>query len=142
MKTDQKNDRPRWKVRTFDNITGDNLSEVNEFLQHFYKGKFVVENVVPYYDTLIKPALKLGRHLFWTNFNVWAQEEKQPKGFITKANLQGKKEMMDWLGIHFDEVIYYGKNHCPVQILRNCVHPKVGLQIYNSAFNIHQTQLL
>lgn len=38
---------------------------------------------------------------------------------------------MDWLGIHFDENIYYGKNHCPVQILRNCVHPLIGASILN-----------
>ncbi|MEK6878299.1 MAG: DNA cytosine methyltransferase, partial [Nanoarchaeota archaeon] len=106
------------------------------FLQHFFKGKWVVENVVPYYEPLIKPTKRIGRHLFWANFDIQAQEVKQPKGFITKSNLQGKKEMMDWLGLHFEDVIYYGKNHCPVQVLRNCVHPNLGLEIFNSAFSI------
>ncbi|MDR4892250.1 MULTISPECIES: DNA cytosine methyltransferase [unclassified Chryseobacterium] len=109
------------------------LYEVIVFLQHFFKGKWVVENVVPYYEPLIVPTKKIGRHLFWSNFEIKAEEVKQPKGFITKANLQGKKEMMDWLGIHFDEVIYYKKNHCPVQILRNCVHPDLGKQILDCA---------
>ena len=39
------------------------------FLQHYFKGKFVVENVTPYYEPLI-PAIKRGRHLYWTNFNL------------------------------------------------------------------------
>ena len=39
------------------------------FLKHFYKGKYVVENVNPYYEPLIA-ATKRGRHLYWTNFNL------------------------------------------------------------------------
>lgn len=101
------------------------------FLTHFFKGKFVVENVVPYYEPLIKPTVRLGRHLFWSNFEISDFHIEQPKKFIQKSNLQGKKEMMDWLDIHFDEVIYYKNNHCPVQILRNCVHPKLGNHIFN-----------
>jgi DNA (cytosine-5)-methyltransferase 1 len=102
------------------------------FLKHFFKGQWVVENVKPYYEPLIKPSAEIGRHLFWSNFEVRALEVKQPKNFINTANLQGKKEMMDWLGIHYDEVIYYKNNHCPVQILRNCVHPKMGLDIFQN----------
>ena len=108
------------------------LYELITFLQHFFKGDWVVENVVPYYDPLIKPTKKIGRHLFWASFNINAEEVKQPKGFINKSNLQGKKEMMDWLGMQFDEVIYYKGNHCPVQVLRNCVHPILGKQILES----------
>ncbi len=121
----------RHKVADFPDFK---LYEVIVFLKHFFKGKWVVENVVPYYEPLIKPSAQIGRHLFWTNFEVRAQEVKQPKGFINKATLQGKKEMMDWLGIQFDEVIYYKNNHCPVQILRNCVHPDLGLQVFESAY--------
>lgn len=40
------------------------------FLQHYYRtGKFVVENVIPYYEPLI-PAIKRDRHLYWTNFKL------------------------------------------------------------------------
>lgn len=103
------------------------------FLQNFYKGDWVVENVVPYYKPLVEPTVKIGRHLFWSNKTLFGiQDVKRPKGFINKSNLQGKKELQDWLGIHFEETIYYKNNHCPCQILRNCVHPDLGLQIYNS----------
>ena len=99
-------------------------------LQNFFKGKFVVENVRPYYAPLIAPTQTNGRHIFWSNFEFMAFDVPQPKGFITKSNLAGKKAMMEWLGIFYDENIYYGNNHCPVQILRNCVHPLIGEHIF------------
>ena len=49
------------------------------FLQHFYKGKYCIENVTPYYEPLI-PAQKVGRHLFWSNFYI--KPIKQPKDDI------------------------------------------------------------
>lgn len=111
------------------------LYEVIIFLTHFFKGKWVVENVKPYYKPLIEPTKIIGRHVFWANFEIFAEEVKQPKGFIQKSNLQGKKDMQEWLGFPFiEETIYYGNNHCPVQIYRNCVHPQLGLQILESSF--------
>lgn len=106
------------------------------FLQHFFKGKWVVENVVPYYEPLIKPTVRCGRHLFWSNFPIEPLEIKQPKNAINLATVAGKKVMMDWLGIHYEKNIYYEGNHCPAQVLRNCVHPKLGLHVFESA-NIH-----
>ena len=60
-------------------------------------------------------------------------KEKKPKDFINMCNVNGKKALQDWLGIHYEENIYYGNNHCPAQILRNCVHPDLGLKIYQQA---------
>ena len=39
------------------------------FLQHHFKGKYVVENVIPYYEPLMNPV-KRGRHLYWSNFQL------------------------------------------------------------------------
>jgi DNA (cytosine-5)-methyltransferase 1 len=103
------------------------------FLQNFFGGKFVVENVRPYYKPLIDGVV-VGRHLFWSNFDFKCNDIKRPNGFINRSNLAGKKALMDWLDIHYDENIYYAGNHCPAQILRNCVHPKIGEQIFNQAF--------
>lgn len=102
------------------------------FLQHFFKGRWVVENVVPYYTPLL-PAKKMGRHLIWSNFDFEHFDVPRPKGFINQADTTGKKALMDWLGIYYEENIYYGKNHCPAQILRNCVHPAVGKHIFDAA---------
>ena len=103
------------------------------FLEHFFKGQYVVENVKPFYTPLVAPSKQVGRHLFWSNFEFEADEVKQPKNFINQATVSGKKLLQDWLGIHYEENIYYGNNHCPAQILRNCVHPDLGLQIFNQA---------
>lgn len=35
----------------------------------------------------------------------------------------------------FENKIYIDGNHCPAQILRNCVHPDLGLHILNCALN-------
>jgi len=104
------------------------------FLQNFFKGKWVVENVVPYYKPLIEPSKQIGRHLFWSNFKIDAEDVPAPPNFINQCNLAGKQALMDWLGIHYEENIYYNKNHCPAQVLRNCVHPKIGEQVLRSAY--------
>jgi DNA (cytosine-5)-methyltransferase 1 len=102
------------------------------FLQHFFKGRWVVENVKSFFEDLI-PAQTIGRHKYWSNFDVGDYVEPTPKDFINLCNVAGKKKLQDWLGIHYEENIYYGNNHCPAQILRNCVHPNEGLAIYERA---------
>lgn len=121
----------RHKLKRYPNMS---IYQEIIFLQNFFKGKWVVENVVPYYDPLIKPTAKCGRHLFWSNFPITPFEIKQPKNAINLATVSGKKVMMDWLGIHYEENIYYEGNHCPAQVLRNCVHPELGLHVFNCAF--------
>src|SRR5690606_13001595 len=39
------------------------------FLDNYFKGEYVVENVIPFYSPLIH-GKKRGRHLYWTNFNL------------------------------------------------------------------------
>jgi len=123
------NKATRHKNRRFPNME---LYEEILFLQHFYKGRWIVENVAPFYEPLIE-AKKVGRHLFWGNFEFIAVDVKRPSNFINMANVAGKKALMEWLGIHYEENIYYANNHCPAQILRNCVHPDLGLQIFDQA---------
>ena len=55
------------------------------FLQHWFKGKYCVENVIPYYEPLI-PAQKRGRHLYWTNFTLPGDLGERPMGIM--ANVQ------------------------------------------------------
>tara|TARA_S200002703_G_scaffold22131_1_gene18837 strand:- start:28112 stop:28687 length:576 start_codon:yes stop_codon:yes gene_type:complete len=94
---------------------------------------WVVENVVPYYKPLIEPSTKVGRHLFWSNFEITAEDVKRPAGFINLDNRAGAEKLKNWLGIDYDGYVYYDGNHCPAQILRNAVHPKIGLHILNDA---------
>ena len=102
-------------------------------LKHFFKGKWVVENVVPYYEALMPPTKKLGRHLFWSNFYISAVDIKSPSNFINNGTVEAANELADWLGIKYEKPIYYKGNHCPAQVLRNCVHPLIGNQVFSCA---------
>ena len=101
------------------------------FLQHFFKGRWVVENVKPFYQPLIQPTKMLGRHCFWCNFEITNFDLQSPKGFIMSGTIKEAEILKQWLGIQYKGQIYYENNHCPGQVLRNCVHPTLGLHIFN-----------
>lgn len=97
------------------------------YLTHFFQGHWVVENVKPFYEPLISPTAVLGRHYFWASFPISQFDMPNHKGFIAGTNnVQASERLKDWLGIHYQGNIYYKDNHCPGQVLRNCVHPNVG----------------
>jgi len=90
------------------------------FLQYNFKGKWVVENVKPYYKPLIDPTFILQRHYFWSNFEVEQKEFK--KDVIRRAQIPQLQEKFG-----YDLSGYKIKNKR--QVLRNCVEPEVGLHI-------------
>jgi DNA (cytosine-5)-methyltransferase 1 len=94
------------------------------FLRQFFKGQWVVENVIPYYKPLIPPSFTLDRHNFWTNFDIPKKEEKRYHN-VARA----KKEILaDYHGIEIPEGT---KNQR--QLLRNAVNPVLGNHILESA---------
>ena len=96
------------------------------FLQNFTKNtdiKFVVENVKPYYEPFVKPTAKLGRHLFWANFEI---PETEIKDGLTH-NERGSSEKG-----YFD-LREYKIKHRKDQIIRNCVDPNVGQYVLGCA---------
>jgi DNA (cytosine-5)-methyltransferase 1 len=97
------------------------------FLQHNFKGKFVVENVKPYYDTLIKPNIELERHLFWSNFEI--KDMKFEKTNIRTAQIKDLEQQHG-----FDLSNYKLSNKR--QVLRNCVNPKLGKHIFDNYLNL------
>lgn len=105
------------------------------FLKEFFKGKWVVENVKPYYEPLISTTKIIGRHYFWSNFDISDFELNSPKGFITTGTVKESERLKEWLGIYYDGNIYYKNNHCPGQVLRNCVHPKLGQHVYSCSLS-------
>jgi DNA (cytosine-5)-methyltransferase 1 len=104
------------------------------FLNNFYNGKWIVENVKPYYEVIIKQSKKIGRHLFWCNFCLTDFNPPKFNNFIITGKTGETEELKKWLGLSYEGNIYYKGNHCPGQILRNCVHPELGLHIFNCAF--------
>jgi DNA (cytosine-5)-methyltransferase 1 len=102
------------------------------FLQYYFDGKWVVENVNPYYEPLITPSTKLGRHLFWSNFNI-------PTILYKEADIKdGKRD--EWQALHGFDISGYKIDNRKDQILRNCVHPETGLHILNRARDIQTSE--
>lgn len=93
---------------------------------------WVVENVIPYYDYLIEPTAIIGRHVFWANFFI-SDDFEAPHfpDMMNATNVKASERLKEWLGLSYEGNIYYEGNHCPAQVLRNCVHPELGLHIYN-----------
>lgn len=104
------------------------------FLKHNFKGKFVVENVIPYYTPLIKPTAMRERHCFWANFNIQSKES------VNTADQPIEEVMSNSDRFGFSIV---GKKFTKRkdQILRNLVNPAIGLFIFNSAFKDVQHSL-
>jgi len=101
------------------------------FLQHYYRtGKYVVENVIPYYEPLI-PAKKRGRHLYWTNFNL--PSDLNDRRF---AISQTKNELAELCKFHNIDVSSYKGEQSLLKIGRNLVDYEAGLTIFNTAKNI------
>jgi len=117
------------------------------FLQSWFKGKYCVENVIPYYNPLI-PAQQYHRHLFWCNFKIRTTSKKNPPKQINIKAQKGKKQKpwiqnddIDYMAklLGFDKIkkrVYLNGNHSPGQLFRNAVHPEVGLMILNCARDI------
>lgn len=97
------------------------------FLQHNFKGRYVVENVRPYYKPLIAPDIELDRHYFWSNMFIFSTEFERPK--LRSAQIPDLEEALG-----FDLSGYKLPNKR--QVLRNCVLPSVGKYILDCAVDI------
>lgn len=100
------------------------------FLQHHFKGRYVIENVIPYYEPLIT-AKKRGRHLYWTNFNL-PTDLKERKSSI----MEGSDEVGRWCEFHdYNFRKYKGKQRTD-KIARNLVDYEAGKTILETALGI------
>lgn len=93
-------------------------------LKHYFKGKWIVENVKSYYEPLYKPQ-EFDRHYAWANFNI-PPFKANNKGFI-KNHVSGLKDL------HGFDISKYKLDGRKDQILRNAVNPEAGLAILNEA---------
>lgn len=90
------------------------------FLDNYFDGYYVVENVIPYYEPLIN-SIKLGRHLFWSNLKL------ESKKFPKRGNFDNIKILSEYLG--YDTTSW--KNVNKILLLRNCVENDVSKYIYD-----------
>lgn len=106
------------------------------FLQHHFTGKYVVENVIPYYQPLIT-AQERDRHLYWTNFNLPMSLNGRVKHFGDSKN--GSTETLSsWSEFHNYDFSKYKGNQLLLKIARNLVDYEAGLTIFNVARGIYE----
>lgn len=74
------------------------------FLKHHFTGAWAVENVISYYEPLIRPT-KLGRHYIWSNF------------FIREKDFE------------YQDIRSLSGTSAKDKLLRNAVEPELGLYI-------------
>lgn len=100
------------------------------FLNNWFDGKYLIENVIPYYEPLI-PAQKRGRHLYWCNFILPTN--------IGERKIQigaGVDEVGKLCKFHdFDFYKYKGSQRID-KIARNLVDYEAGKTILATALNI------
>ena len=98
------------------------------FLKNFApkKTKWVIENVIPYYDPLIPYTKKLHRHLYWSNFPIGNYEVSSAR---KHEHITGGNTIY---GFNIKDSKIKNKR----KALRNMVDPELGLYILNCAQNI------
>jgi DNA (cytosine-5)-methyltransferase 1 len=115
------------------------------FLNHFCKVPWVVENVKSYYEPFIKPN-ECERHYFWSNFIISKRRKNNMisitncKGANRRTQKEHEKELQKY---HDIDISKYNSIHEKgnYKLLANCVHPKLGLHVFNCAFKVKQQTL-
>jgi len=110
------------------------------FLNTWYKGKWVVENVKPYYGDFArigKPQVR-GRHWFWANFAIPHGLESHSIGRMAMitGGMRGDDRNSEMEKFGFNLSGYTGINR--EKTLRNCVTPEIGLAIFQAAQGIYR----
>tara|TARA_B110000211_G_C13990861_1_gene513916 strand:- start:494 stop:1138 length:645 start_codon:yes stop_codon:yes gene_type:complete len=101
------------------------------FLDNFFKGKYCVENVIPFYDPLM-PAKKRGRHLYWTNFNLPnILSKRKNKDFSRTKNMVSIMSKF-----HNYEFKKYKGKQALNKIARNLVDYEAGKTIFATMLGI------
>lgn len=95
-------------------------------LKSWFKGKYAIENVIPYYEYLIEPNVMIGRHPYWTNFDVEHLDVKN-----IDVSRSTKEELSKYLGMPIPRIN-------GALLLRNSVEPKVGKHILDCALGVYE----
>ena len=122
--------RDTWKPRYPDmNLYGEII-----FLDNYFKGKYCIENVIPFYEPLI-PGKKRHRHLYWSNFNLpnTLSERKSPDWSRIKNESEAWNKFHD-----YDFSKYKGNRYREVG--RNLVDYEAGRTILETALGIIRKQ--
>ena len=124
----QSHSRIRFHTKRSNPILPDlQLYEVILFLRA-YAQNYIVENVNPWYDPLIKPDIRVGRHLFWTS-SIQLEFGHKIRG--VKYSDKTLTEMS-----HKELAQLYGMEHVDDRTgFRNVVYPPLGSDLFRIATN-------
>ena len=100
------------------------------FLQHYFKGKYAIENVQAYYNPLVEPR-QLSRHWFWCNFIL-------PQKYF-KPSLEIECKSIKKFGFDLSP---YKLTTSKNQIINNCVDPDLGKYVFDMAYHIKQNKIM
>jgi len=99
-------------------------------LQGYFDGKWVVENVDPWYDPLVEPEHS-DRHVFWANFSIPSMDSIERNAVLTAEEFDTEAHEKSF---GYDLSSYQFSSDYPKEkVLKNMVHPKVGKAILESA---------
>tara|TARA_R100000655_G_C2950502_1_gene187238 strand:+ start:303 stop:953 length:651 start_codon:yes stop_codon:yes gene_type:complete len=105
------------------------------FLKHFYKGKYCIENVIPYYDCLI-PGKQRGRHLYWTNFRLPSVLTKRKNPDLSRT-----KNLVEILSnFHDYDFTKYNGSQSKQKVARNLVDYEAGKTIFQTLIDIKENK--
>ena len=93
------------------------------WLQSFFKGKWVIENVKPYYTPLIQPSFSIGRHLFWSS-DYFLTAQFPSEYSQVESDVKGMQALYGF------DLQKYRRTVCVRKVLRNCVKPGIGKYIF------------
>jgi DNA (cytosine-5)-methyltransferase 1 len=103
------------------------------FLQYHFTGKWVVENVNPYYEAMLNPK-KRDRHHYWTNFNL-------PNNLSDRndTSLVQSSRITDLSNFHDYDFTKYKGEQRRLKVARNLVDYKAGKVILETAFGTYRS---
>ena len=102
------------------------------FLQYHFTGKWVVENVNPYYEAMLNPK-KRERHHYWTNFPLPSNiSDRNDTSLVQSSRIKDLSNFHD-----YDFTKYKGEQR-RLKIARNLVDYKAGKTILETALGMQQ----
>lgn len=96
------------------------------FLKHHFEGEWAVENVRPYYEPLIEPTARVGRHMIWASQPI--PDLKLSSNGLAFNNTITKAQEANGFDIAHTAI----KNKR--QALRNCTESEVGAHVLEHVF--------
>lgn len=93
-------------------------------LQSFFNGKWLIENVKPYYKPLIQPTFVMDRHCYWSSDFILLQDSND----ISYTDIMNDVKSME--KAYGYDLSKYRKTTDIRKCLRNVVKPKDGLYIF------------